>query len=162
MIAFQFLWVKRLKKLWRLSHLERGLLLQAILLLPLFHLALRLLGYARLRGALASMTPICAGSRPLSSTQRVRRVKQITRIVTIASQRGLYKATCLRRSLLTWWLLRGEGIASDICLGVRTPGGILEAHAWVEYEGIVLNDRPDVRQKFQVLQDTLPSTSVGL
>jgi hypothetical protein len=133
-----------------------------MLLLPLLHLALRLLGYARLHGALGWMMPIRAGSRPLSAKQKATRVQQITRIVTIASQRGLYKATCLRRSLLTWWLLRREGIASDICLGVRTHGGVLEAHAWVEYESLVLNDRPDVRQNFQVLQDSLPSTSVGL
>jgi hypothetical protein len=154
--------IKQLNRLQELTPHERSLLLLSMLLLPLLQFGLGLLGYRRLRGTLESMTPLSGRDRSLSATQKATRAQQITRIVMIASQSGLYKATCLRRSLLTWWLLRREGIASDICLGVRTHGGVLEAHAWVEHEGLVLNDRPDVRQKFQVLQDTLPSTSAGL
>jgi hypothetical protein len=152
--------IRRPCKLLQLTRLEHRLLVESALLLPLFHVALSLFGYAKLR-ALLEWTALCAGKHQLSAPQKVKRIQQVTLVVRIASERGIYKATCLRRSLLTWWLLRREGIASDICLGVRTHGSILEAHAWVEYEGTVLNDRADVRQQFLLLQDTLPSTEPG-
>ncbi len=32
------------------------------------------------------------------------------------------------------------GIACDLRIGVSNDGGEFEAHAWVEYEGVVIND----------------------
>ena len=53
-----------------------------------------------------------------------------------------------RQSLALWWLLRRQGIASDLRLGMRKDASRFEAHAWVEYLGRVLNDRNDVHRRF--------------
>jgi hypothetical protein len=45
--------------------------------------------------------------------------------------------------LTLWWLLRIQGIDSDIRIGVR-KGTRLEAHAWVEINSTVVNDRSDI------------------
>jgi hypothetical protein len=39
-------------------------------------------------------------------------------------------------------------MATELRIGVRKSAGALEAHAWVEYQGLVLNDRDDVCQRF--------------
>jgi hypothetical protein len=61
----------------------------------------------------------------------------------------------LVQSIVTWRLLRTLGIDTDLCIGVRDAGGTTEMHAWVEREGLVLNDVADVRRQFVVF--TLPA-----
>ena len=42
------------------------------------------------------------------------------------------------------------GVASELRLGFRNPEGRFEAHAWVEWNGVPLNDAPDVRSHYAV------------
>ena len=49
---------------------------------------------------------------------------------------------------MLWWWLRRYGMASDLRIGVRFEGNELAAHAWVEKNGIPVNDRPDVASCF--------------
>lgn len=59
---------------------------------------------------------------------------------------------CLKKSLVLWYLLRCQGIVSELRIGVRREQGEFQAHAWVEYQGIVLNDTPNVRQHFAMFE----------
>ena len=72
-------------------------------------------------------------------------------LVNTAAWRGLYDATCLRRSLVLWWLLRRRGIDSALRIGVRMEDGEFMSHAWVEWQDTVLNDTPDVGQRFMAV-----------
>jgi hypothetical protein len=56
-------------------------------------------------------------------------------------------ATCLVTSIGLVWMLRGNGIAADVRIGVRTIGGF-ESHAWVELDGFALTDDRDAKGKF--------------
>ena len=51
---------------------------------------------------------------------------------------------CLPRSLLLYGMLRARGHQPEFKVGVRTVTGVFESHAWVELQGQVLNDTPDV------------------
>jgi hypothetical protein len=64
----------------------------------------------------------------------------------------LFHPTCLHRSLTLWWLLRRQGVASELRIGVRKEQGRFEAHAWVERAGVALNDRADIGQDFHRLR----------
>jgi len=85
----------------------------------------------------ARFVPRSSG-RPASERARV-----IARVAGIAAARGPVRATCLRRSLLIWWLLRREGIESALRIGVRHEAGTLQAHAWVEHEGVPFGEMND-------------------
>jgi hypothetical protein len=151
-----------LNKVWQLPRKGRELLVQSLLLLPLINLALLLLGYYRLRGAMEKLIPFKPIDTPVSEMEILQRAREIARIVSIAAQHGLYKATCLRRSLLVWWFLRREGIQSEIRFGVRMFNRMLEAHAWVEFQGTVVNDSVEVHEHYQALNDVFPPTKLGL
>jgi hypothetical protein len=151
-----------LNKFSALARGERRLLIDAFFLLPAIHLGLRLLGYSRLLQVIETLAPLRATASGVAGQDPLMRARKIARIVAIAAARGAYKATCLRRSLALLWLLRREGIESTIRFGVRTSGGRLEAHAWVECHGMVVNDAPDVRDRYPTLQTTLPATRLGL
>jgi Transglutaminase-like superfamily len=52
--------------------------------------------------------------------------------------------TCLRRSVTLLRELRRRGLGATMHIGVRKTENKVEAHAWVEVAGEVVNDDPDV------------------
>jgi hypothetical protein len=61
-------------------------------------------------------------------------------------------ATCLRRSLVLWFLLRCQQIDTQLRFGIRREGQQIQGHTWVEYQGQVLNDRPHIINQYTVSQ----------
>jgi hypothetical protein len=134
-------------RLWRLSSAERWLLAQALALLPLTALALWAVGFRRWQALLDRLSPAGAAAEG-DEAALVRQGRAAARLVDAAARRGAYRATCLPRSLVLWWLLRRRGIAADLRIGVRKEAAEFQAHAWVEYRGTVLNDGTDVSERF--------------
>ncbi len=149
-------------KLKALTTRQRKLLLQALFLLPLTHLSLKTMGYARTVRTIEKQISIPEKTEPDSSRENLNNAVEAARIVSIAAHYGLYRATCLRRSLVLIILLRRQGIESKIYFGVQMHDQGIEAHAWVEIQEIVINDHPDIRQQYIPLDDQFPSTQVGL
>jgi len=59
------------------------------------------------------------------------------------------QARCLQRSAATTCLLRRCGTPAQMVIGTqRMP---FKAHAWVEVEGKVVNDKPHVKDAYMVL-----------
>jgi len=135
-------------KLKQLSPFELWVLLQALFLLPLVVLGLRLKGFKRIQSTLASQLPagdVSTGNNTLSQAH------MIARMVSVASEHGFCTATCLPQSLLLSWFLKRRGITADLCFGVNKTETQLEAHAWVEVRGIPINDTEDVRERYTPL-----------
>jgi len=60
------------------------------------------------------------------------------------TSRRIPSATCLTQSLALQFLLSRSGRSSALRIGVaRTGARGFQAHAWVEYEGRTLIDRPE-------------------
>lgn len=140
----------RIKRLLALSPGERGILLTSSVLLPLFWLALRVLGLKRF-GALLVRRPLHA------EPQAAIGARSLAGLVNTAARHSPLAATCLTRSLLLVWLLRRRGIASDLRIGVRFVQGTLEAHAWVECDGVPVNDEARVAQDFAAFDKQIPA-----
>ncbi len=111
------------------------------------------MGLARLRARLQrSYVPTAA---PL----RFPDIQKLGELVNTAAGHSPFPATCLTRSLLLVWLLNRRGVKSDLRIGVRLTQGALEAHAWVECDGIPVNDRLDVIRQFEPFGDPVPATA---
>ena len=88
---------------------------------------------------------------PLGSDERrtdLDRARATARLVQAAARYGLFRPTCLPQSLVLCWLLRRQGLAGELRIGVRPEPSRLEAHAWVEFQGRPLNDGADVARRF--------------
>jgi hypothetical protein len=60
------------------------------------------------------------------------------------------RALCLQRSSALTCLLRRQGIAAQLIIGAqRLP---FRAHAWVELNGEVVNDKPYMREIYAILE----------
>lgn len=112
------------------------------------------MGLRRTQSLLARVSCLAQGPSPSGPGDRADAMEHARRCaatVSIAARHGLVKANCLPRSILLWWLLRRRGIEADVQIGVRLSDRGLEAHAWVERDGVVLNDREEMKRHFQVL-----------
>lgn len=74
----------------------------------------------------------------------------VSRAVDIASVFYFKRVLCLQRSAATALLLRRHGWPADMVIGARMIP--FASHAWVEIAGDVINDKPYVREMYQVLK----------
>jgi hypothetical protein len=75
-------------------------------------------------------------------------MRRCVRALNRVARYGPYPGKCLSRSLALIWLLRRHRIGAHLHLGVRLIDGRLDAHAWVECDGVALNERPEVAEQF--------------
>ena len=94
--------------------------------------------------------------------QQKRAIRRQARFIDIASRYPFRWALCLQRSQALLWRLRSIGIDATLRVGVRKDGSQMSAHAWVEYDGVVLNDRQDIPKHYAPLvraSDVLPDAN---
>lgn len=144
--------LRKIRSFRSLPACERHCYLSALLLLPVVDISLRLFAWTRCqRWAERWARPAPTADQTYPAPRR------IAWLVERAARHCPWPATCLRRSLLLWAFLRRSGVASELRLGFRNPGGQFEAHAWVEWNGVPLNDTPDVRSRYAVPAQALTS-----
>jgi hypothetical protein len=140
--------LKRAWLRWRqLTVRQRFTLLEAMALMPLAEIFLGLFRYHTLLAFLEKATPLRKGR----ATMSMAKARKMGELANIAAWRGAYKVTCLRRSLVLWWMLRRRGVDSQVRIGVRMENGEFASHAWVERGGVVLNDAQDIGSWYTVM-----------
>lgn len=147
---------RKWRTLWGLAGRERTLLLQAHLLLPAIVLLLRVAGFRRSYALLKrwQRSRLQPGER-----ESERYAARTATLVYAAAGNVPVPSTCLSRSLTLWHLLRRQGVAADLRIGVRRADGAFQAHAWVEVGGAVLNDDASVHHRFSAF-DALGAESL--
>lgn len=129
------------KAFLRLPAPERLLVARCVFLLPAIRIALRVVRMPILQRVLNTSS---WGKACPSETFALEYGKNVARLVRAVARHGFYSANCLERSLTLWYLLRREGIAAEMFLGVRKRDHALEAHAWVEYSGTLLDEEDEL------------------
>lgn len=132
-----------------LSSPERRTVLAAAAALPLLRAGLQVFGLERVQRWLHREP------RPGSAPLTIDDASRLGTLVNGAARRVLGRDHCLTRSLYLWWLLRRRGVGAKLRIGVRLEDGALEAHAWVEHDGVPVNDRPDVGSDFPPFMDSI-------
>ena len=76
-------------------------------------------------------------------------VEQICSAVDLACIWYWKEVLCLQRSAATACLLKRHGVPAQMTIGAQQMP--FKAHAWVEVDGRVVNDRPYMREMYAVL-----------
>ena len=114
-----------MRKFWQLSSAERGLLLNAGVVLAIYRVALWVLPWNRV-----------AVSRPSPGESRAEPS-------SVESLEWAVRTARRTQALALHHLLARAGYESSIHIGVaKTAGRGFEAHAWVEYAGVTLLSSP--------------------
>ena len=85
-----------------------------------------------------------SGSQPGPSGQA-----EILRAMNLACAFYWKRVTCLQRAAATTCLLRRAGIRAELVTGVQTLP--YSAHAWVEVNGLVVDDKSYIPQMYSVI-----------
>jgi hypothetical protein len=128
---------------------HRGAVLSTAFLVPATHVLVRVIDYRRTM----AMAEWSAGRWPFRrTTAPTPEVVDAFRLATTRVQRySPLPGNCLSRSLVLWWALRRRGLPPELRFGVSLAGGTFAAHAWVELDAVVLNDRQDVASRYAPL-----------
>jgi hypothetical protein len=142
------------KEFVQLTWQERWLLFQSFVFLALIAAGLHLMNFQRLRSLLLRFSSV---SSDVCGDAALEQAFATSRLVQAAASRMHFNITCLARSTTLWWLLRRQGIASEIRIGINQQEGEFQAHAWVEIDSIVLNDKADIHHHYAAFDRiTLP------
>lgn len=130
----------RLRKIVRLSYRDYAILGETILFAVPVELGLRLVGFDKLVRRLGRVRRSLPRSpTPLDGERAARLVEAVSRLYP-------FNATCLKKSLVLFWMFRRRGLPAELRIGVRKVDGKLEAHAWIEQGGRVLFDEDTASQ----------------
>lgn len=121
----------------------RSLSLKAFVGLLLFDPLVHLVGFGMLH-RLVRGWPTATRSAPPDAVDRV--LTAVNRACTLYPR----KALCLHRSAVSTCLLRSAGVQARMVIGARKIP--FRAHAWVEVDGVAVNEGVRVREFFQVLE----------
>ncbi len=127
---------------------ERALILRAMVLLPLTGIGLRVFGFRRWKQLIERFSVRTRALKVAEPAIQLEKAGLTVRAVRSAELHGPAKPNCLKRSMVLWWMLRRDGIGGELHIGARKNGLHFEAHAWVELDGKVLNDSPDVHTHY--------------
>lgn len=130
---------------------ERRALLQMLVMVPLFHVAVRVWDYQRTRAFVDRRGRATWERRQAAGTTLHLRPDAYGLASRRMAARPWIPGNCLSRSLALLWFLRRHGYQPDLRLGVSLAERAFAAHAWVELDGVVLNDRRDVAERFTPL-----------
>jgi hypothetical protein len=126
---------------------QRRISIAATAALPALHLIAQFGGLRAIRRVLR------VGSPSSTRVDGIAAGKHLANpVATVASALRLDRRGCVARATFLWWLLRRRGIAAEVVIGSRMIDGRLEAHAWVEVDGSVIDDAPDVRERYPAFE----------
>lgn len=145
---------ERLRRFSALERPARVLFLRAAALLPLVSLSLRLRGFRKTQAFLQKFLSLPSHSTDISASSRA---DLTVRMVRAAVRNSLGHPTCLDESMTLWWLLERQGIGAELKVGVRKDGEKFEAHAWVERDGVALNEPESKHKHFAAFDAALAS-----
>lgn len=131
------------RKFWRLPAQEKVLLLKALILLPPVRLGLWALGLGLVQNFM-SRDGCPAGQTDAAATRR--KARRAAHLVAVAAR--FAGGTCLAKAIVLARILASEGIASQIRIGVRKGERGIEAHSWVEVDGMAMDEARDAAEQY--------------
>lgn len=142
--------LRKLRRFASLPRAEKAVFSRSLVMILVIDAELRLRGWNRCYARLAA-----SANPPGRSTVGRIPPERVAWLVEQAARIIPWAATCLRRSLALWGLLERSGTHTTLRLGFRQAAGSLEIHAWVELDGVPLNERRDVRSRYAVFGEPL-------
>ena len=140
----------------------RGIFLRATAVLPVIFISLKMRGFGATQESLLRSFPIAPQASQQDSIHVVddrKRAELTSRMVNAAIGHIWRASTCLEKSLALWWLLGRQGIACEVRIGARKQGGKFEAHAWLERDGVAVNEPQQEHRHYAAFDAAFPLQS---
>jgi hypothetical protein len=135
---------ERLRRFRTLEKTAQKLFLRGAVLLPVVSLSLKMRGFRATQMMLEGWLKKRAPQQVFQ--EQPERLALTVGMVHAAVRHGFAHRSCLDESLVLWYLLGRQGIESALRIGIRKDNEKFGAHAWVERDGVALN-QPDAQHQ---------------
>jgi hypothetical protein len=142
--------IARLLSFTALSWERKRLLLEALGLMAFVPIGFRLLGVPRTQAVIGRWR----SGQSTNSEIALVTIRQARRSLQMVKRATGLDGTCLSRSFALWTMLGRRGIETDLLIGYRKSEGRFEGHAWLEYQGVPINEQPDVIATYTLANGT--------
>ncbi len=143
--------LRKLRRLAKLTPCEWLLLPQLVAFSRAAGVGRRVMALPRLMGFIAQ----CAENRWLRRIPLLHgryEVARLTTLVDLAAKITRGQGRCLSRSFLLFWLFKARGKSAKLLVGVSKESTTFQAHAWMETQGRVVGDCPEMTGRFATLR----------
>ena len=150
---------ERLRRFSAIDADARGIFLRATAVLPVISVSLKMRGFGATQEFLLRPLPVvrqASQEKSIDTACDLKRTELTSRMVNAAIRHVWRASTCLEKSLALWWLLRRQGIASQLRIGARKVNDKFEAHAWVERDGAALNEPQQEHRHYATFDAAFP------
>ena len=72
-------------------------------------------------------------------------VKNISRSI---KTKKIILSNCLSTSLLFWYVLKNQGLETNLIIGTNLNKGVFKAHAWIELQNHPLTAGPNINRRY--------------
>ena len=139
---------------WADLTLREGLsVIGYIAALPLISLALRVWDYKRTFAWIQRISPPSPGAAAATTALSGASMAPLHRLALLVQRAGsvwsMANTSCLRQSLLLFYLLRRRGLDPKIQFGVASGKGAFDMHAWTELAGVRVGQ---LHERFQAFR----------
>jgi hypothetical protein len=146
-------WFRVLSRVYAIVAADVWLFPQAVLLPGLAFVGIRLAGVARTQKWLRKWATSPVGAHPAGEPHVV--MTAVLRAHRIVRRYSGVSGSCLIRAFTLWALLGRRGVKADIRIGIRKEGGTIEGHAWLEYEGIPVDQTEAILQTYSAYPESI-------
>jgi hypothetical protein len=106
------------------------------------------MSFRRCKELIQQFSSIASSSRRVEPDRQMEVRRKMVSAMNAVERNGPWRPNCLERSLALWWLFQLKAVGGELHIGGRKSQGRFEAHAWVEWDGQVLNDSTDVHKHY--------------
>jgi hypothetical protein len=138
-------WWRRFR---RLSLEDCGLVLRGMTLLSLTVIGLRTMSFRRCKELIQKFSLSDSIPQRMEADRQLERGRRVLLAMLAVERNGPWRPNCLERSLALWWFFRLNHIDGELHIGARKNEARFEAHAWVEWNGNVVNESADVHEHY--------------
>jgi hypothetical protein len=125
-----------------------SLILEAYAMLLIMDVAMRCVGVAPCWRWISKRCRRRAGRYRSQSPE----TNELVRAVRSAAAHHLYPMRCLTQSLALGWMLAERGVAAHLRFGVLRERSLFAAHAWLEVDGVPVNDSANPAERYATLR----------
>lgn len=139
---------EKARRFCRLASEDRGLVLWGVVLLSLTAIGLRTMDFRRCKEFIRQFSFSGFPPQRIETGSQMERGRKILAAMRAVERNVPWRPNCLERSLALWCFLRLNHMDGELHIGARKNGSRFEAHAWVEWNGYVVNDSTDVHEHY--------------
>jgi hypothetical protein len=141
----------KIRTFFELPNSHKWIFIKISLIVPLVELGIKTIKFKRTLAILK----LFINRNPHSPENELKLVGRYTNYLHLYHRKFPFLGKCLARSLTLWFLLKREGIETELKFGMKKENEKLLAHSWLEYDGKPLITKSEINEGYISFKESI-------